>query len=174
MPETWTLLIALHAAGATLAVALGGYQLLRRRKGDLLHRRIGRLWLADMYWVAVSSFGIRQLEPGHFSWIHALSLWTIVSLSLAVWSARRHDVRAHRRWATGSYLGLLGAGVAAVAVPSRLVPQTAMQAPWALLAALLGVTAVAVLCIQLAARIRPGTSTDGDDALQPGVDELVR
>jgi uncharacterized membrane protein len=174
MPETWTLLIALHAAGATLAVVLGGYQLLRRRKGDLLHRRIGRLWLADMYWVALSSFGIRQLNPGHFSWIHALSLWTIVSLTLAVWSARRHDVRAHRRWATGSYLGLVGAGVAAVGVPSRLVPQTAVHAPWSLLAALLAVTALAVLCIQLAARVRPAASAQRDDALQPGVDQLVR
>lgn len=153
MWDTWTLLIALHAAGATLAVVLGGYQVLRRRKGDLLHRRLGRIWLADMYWVAFSSFGIRRLDPGHFSWIHALSLWTILTLSLAVWTARRHNIRAHRAWVVGSYLGLLGAGVAAVAVPSRLVPQTAMHAPWALLGALLGVTAVAIAVIQLAARL---------------------
>jgi uncharacterized membrane protein len=149
MPETWTLLIALHAAGATLAVALGGYQLLRRPKGDLLHRRIGRLWIADMYWVTVSSFGIRRLDPGHFTWIHALSLWTILSLTLAVLAARRRNRRAHRRWAVGSYLGLLGAGIAAVAFPTRLVPETAVHAPWALL----GVTAVAVACILLAARV---------------------
>src|SRR3954451_8755830 len=38
MTDTWTLLIALHASGATLAVVLGGLQLLRRRRGDLLHR----------------------------------------------------------------------------------------------------------------------------------------
>jgi uncharacterized membrane protein len=159
MSETWTLLIALHAAGATLAVALGAYQLLRRRKGDLLHRRIGRLWLADMYWVAISSFGIQRLDPGHFSWIHALSLWTIVSLSLALRAARRHDIRAHRGWATGSYLGLLGAGVAAVAVPSRLVPQTAMHAPWTMLGALLAVTATAIACVEVAARLPARTNT---------------
>lgn len=150
---TWTLLIALHAAGATLAVVLGGFQLLRRRRGDLLHRRIGRLWMGDMYWVALSSFGIKRLDPGHFSWIHGLSAWTILSLSLAIWSARRGNIRAHGGWATGSYLGLVGAGIAAVAVPSRLVPQTAMHAPWALLAALLGVTALAAVCIGLAARL---------------------
>lgn len=149
--HAWTLLIALHAAGATLAVVLGGFQLLRRRKGDLLHRRIGRLWMADMYWVAFSSFGIRQLNPGHFSWIHALSLWTTLSLTLAIWTARRGNIRAHRAWATGSYLGLLGAGIAAVAIPSRLVPQTAVHAPWVLVGALLGVTALAALCISLAA-----------------------
>ena len=155
MSETWTLLIALHAAGATLAVALGGYQLLRRRKGDLLHRRIGRLWIADMYWVTFSSFCIQRLNPGHFTWIHALSLWTILSLTLAVRAARRRDLRTHRRWAVGSYLGLLGAGIAAVAVPSRLVPQTAIHAPWELLGALLGVTAIAVAGIRIASRLRP-------------------
>src|SRR5438445_6439446 len=117
----WTLLIALHAAGATLAVFLGGFQLLRRRKGDLLHRRIGRLWMADMYWVTLSSFGIKRLDPGHFSWIHGLSAWTILSLSLAIWSARRGNIRAHVAWAAGSYLGLVGAGIAAIAIPSRLV-----------------------------------------------------
>jgi len=159
MSETWTLLIALHAAGATLAVILGAFQLLRPRKGDLLHRRIGRLWLADMYWVAISSFGIRELDPGNFSWIHGLSLWTIVSLSLALRAARRHDVRAHRRWATGSYLGLLGAGLAAVAVPSRLVPQTVVHAPWALLGVLLAVTAVAVVCIEVAGRLPARTGS---------------
>ena len=158
MSESWTLLIALHAAGATLAVVLGGYQVLRRGKGDVLHRRLGRLWMADMYWVTFSSFGIRRLDPGHFTWIHALSLWTILTLSLAVWTARRHDVRAHRRWVVGSYFGLLGAGVAAVAVPSRLLPQTAIHAPWALLGALLGVTVLAVAGIQLAAHLPPRIS----------------
>jgi uncharacterized membrane protein len=148
----WTVLIALHAAGATLAVLLGGWLLLRRRKGDLLHRRVGRIWMVDMYWVAFSSFGIKRLTPGHFSWIHALSLWTIVSLSMAIWAARHHDVKAHRAWVVGTYLGLLGAGIAAVAFPVRLVPQTAVHAPLSLLAALAGVTALAAGLVVAASR----------------------
>src|SRR3954465_5210011 len=132
----WTVLLAAHAAGATLAVLLGGWNLWLSRKGDLLHRRVGRIWFVTMYWVAFSSFGIQRLDPGHFSWIHGLSAWTIVSLSLAIWTARRGGLRGHRGWGAGSFLGLLGAGAAAVAVPSRLVPQTAMHAPWALLGAL--------------------------------------
>jgi uncharacterized membrane protein len=163
----WTLLIAVHAAGATLAVVLGGCQLARRRKGDLLHRRIGRLWLADMYWVALSSFGIRRMNPGSFSWIHGLSLFTILSLSLALWAARRGDVRAHRRWATGSYLGLLGAGIAASVDPTRLVPQAAIHAPWLLLGVLLGLTGVAAACIQVAARVRTGTGAAPAPARTP-------
>ena len=152
MHETWTPIIAAHAAGATLAVALGGFLLLRRRKGDLLHRRIGRIWMADMYWVSLSSFGIRRLVPGHFSWIHGLSLWTIVSLTVAVWAAATHRVRTHRAWVVGSYFGLLGAGVAAVAFPVRLVPQTAVHHPVVLAAWLAALTVVAAVVIGLVAR----------------------
>src|SRR5206468_585232 len=117
MTPGWTVLIALHAAGATVAVILGAYLVLRRRRGDLLHRRLGRFWMADMYWVAFSSFGIKRLTPGHFSWIHALSAWTVISLTMAIWAARTHRVQAHRGWVVGTYLGLLGAGLAAMAFP---------------------------------------------------------
>jgi uncharacterized membrane protein len=156
MSESWTVLIALHAAGATLAVVLGGYLVfLRKRKGDLLHRRVGRIWMVDMYWVSFSSFGIKRVIPGHFSPIHLLSVWTIISLTLAIRAARRHDVRRHRGWVVGTYFGLLGAGVAAVAFPVRLLPQTAIHYPVWLLLALLGITAVAAVVVQLAAKLPP-------------------
>lgn len=155
MRESWTLLIAAHAAGATLAVVLGGYLVLRRRKGDLLHRRIGRVWMVTMYWVTLSSFGIKRLDPGHFSWIHGLSLWTLISLTLALWAAMTHRVDLHRGFVVGTYLGLVGAGVAAVAFPVRLVPQTAVHAPLPLLGALVGITALAAAVIQVAARAAP-------------------
>src|SRR3954465_7187104 len=125
----WTVLVAAHAAGATLAVLLGGYNLWLSRKGDVLHRRVGRIWFVTMYWVSFSSFGIQRLTPGHFSWIHGLSAWTIVSLTVAVWAARTGRVRTHQRFVVGSYFGLVGAGLAATAFPVRLVPQTIVHAP---------------------------------------------
>lgn len=148
----WTMLIAAHAAGATVAVILGGYNLLRSRKGDLLHRRVGRVWFVAMYWVAFSSFGIKRLTPGHFSWIHGLSAWTIISLSMALWSAVRGDIHAHRAWVVGSYLGLAGAGIAAMAFPTRLVPQTAVHHPLTLLIALLALTALAAMLVLIMSR----------------------
>jgi uncharacterized membrane protein len=147
--DGWTLLIAAHAAGATVAVLLGGYNLWLSRKGDLLHRRIGRIWFVTMYWVAFSSFGIKRLDPGHFSWIHGLSAWTIISLTIALWAAVTHRVDLHKGFVAGSYFGLLGAGIAALAFPSRLVPQTAMHAPLSLLAALAGLTVLAWLLVRL-------------------------
>jgi uncharacterized membrane protein len=132
-------------------VLLGGYQLVRQRSGDLLHRRVGRLWMLDMYWVSFSSFGIKEMNPGHFSWILGLSAWTILSLTVAIWAAATHRVQAHRQWVVGTYLGLIGAGIAAVAFPQRLVPQTAVHHPLVLIAALAGVTAMAWFVIRLAA-----------------------
>ena len=155
----WTVLIAAHAAGATLAVLLGGWNLWLSRKGDLLHRRVGRIWFVVMYWVAFSSFGIKRLHPGHFSWIHGLSAWTVISLTIALWAAMTHRVDLHKGFVAGSYFGLLGAGIAAVAFPTRLVPQTAMHAPLTLLAALAGLTALAYLVVRLAAHSSMGQQT---------------
>ena len=150
--DRWTLLIAAHAAGATLALFLGGYLVLRRRKGDQRHRRLGRIWIATMYWVAGSSFGIQELSPGHFSWIHGLSAWTIVSLTVAVWAARAGRVQTHRQFVVGSYLGLVGAGLAAMAFPVRLIPQTIVHAPLLLLLAVANLALVAAGIIALSGR----------------------
>lgn len=157
--EGWTVLVAAHAAGATLAALLGGYNLWLSRKGDLLHRRVGRIWFVTMYWVAFSSFGIKRLHPGHFSWIHGLSAWTLVSLTVALWAAMTHRVDLHKGFVAGSYFGLLGAGIAAMAFPQRLVPQTAMHAPLSLLAALAGLTALAYGVVRLAAHSSMGQQT---------------
>ncbi len=121
--DGWTLLIAAHACAALLALGLGAAMVVRT-KGDETHRRVGRVWLILMYWVSLSSFGITRLRPGHFTWIHLLSLWTLFSLTMSWRYARTGDLRHHRRWATGSYGGLLGAFLGAVAVPARLIPRT--------------------------------------------------
>jgi uncharacterized membrane protein len=156
--DGWSVLIAAHAAGATLALLLGAYVVLRRRKGDLLHRRLGVVWMATMYWVSFSSFGIKELTPGHFSWIHGLSAWTIFSLSMALWAAKTHRVQVHQQWVLGSYFGLVGAGLAAMAFPQRLVPQTAVHHPLVLLVAIAAVAVATVAVVRVASLTRGGRS----------------
>jgi uncharacterized membrane protein len=151
--DGWTLLITAHAAGAALALMLGGYVVLRRRKGDLLHRRLGTVWVATTYWVAVSSFGIQELTPGHFTWIHGLSAWTIISLTVAVWAAMTHRVRMHRQFVVGSYFGLVGAGVAAMAFPERLVPQAVVHEPVLTLAVVAALALVTTALVLAAGRL---------------------
>jgi uncharacterized membrane protein len=161
--DGWTLLIAAHATGALLALVLGTVMVVRR-KGDRSHRRIDRVWMVLMYWVVLSSFGITRLDPGHFSWIHGLSAWTFISLTMAWRGARKGDVRQHRGWAVGSYCGLLGAFAGAVAAPVRLIPRTVVHQPVtaAVATVLVGLVALGIV---KAAGLRRFRRTRGEQAL---------
>jgi uncharacterized membrane protein len=162
--DGWTPLIALHAAGATYSLVMGAVVLFLPAKGSLLHRRLGRSWMAAMYWTVLSSFGIQALRPGHFSWIHLLSIWTFISLSIALWAARTHRRQVHRQWVLGSYFGLCGAGLAALAFPQRLAPQLVVHHPLVFLAAVAGIAVLVVATVvsaggrvwqQVGARVSP-------------------
>ena len=113
-------IIAAHIATATLSVILGTAVLLAK-KGTPRHKWLGRLWAVTMFATALSSFDIRELNPGHFSWVHALSLLTIVSVGRAIWAIRQGNVRGHQLAMRGSFIGLVMAGIAAVATPHRLL-----------------------------------------------------
>jgi uncharacterized membrane protein len=111
-------LLALHAALAALSLGLGVTVLLRA-KGTASHTLLGRTWVAAMVGVAVSSFWIFEIRHGAGpSWIHLLSVWTLISLGLAVWFIRRGNVQAHKAFMIGTFLGLAGAGLGALA-PGR-------------------------------------------------------
>jgi uncharacterized membrane protein len=133
---TWDPLIVVHAVAASYALGLGAVQLLRRRRGDRAHRWLGRSWVGAMAITVLSSFGVRTLTGG-FSWLHALSAFTAVTLTLGVLAARRGDLRVHGANMIGTYLGLLGAFVGVIVVPSRRIPELAVAQPlvltiWAL------------------------------------------
>ncbi len=149
-----TVLIPAHAVVATLALLLGARNLLVRRKGDRAHRVIGRIWMVAMYATVISSFAIRELNPGHFSWIHGLSIFTFITLTIALWAARTHRVRVHRNFAIGSYFGLVGAFIGAVAVPVRYIPQHIVHRPAEVALALAGCVVLALTLVRLA-RLRP-------------------
>lgn len=113
-------IIAVHIAAATLSVILGTV-VLGSKKGSARHQWLGRLWAVTMLATALSSFDIRELDPGHFSWVHALSLLTFISVGRGIWAIRQGNVRAHRLAMRGSFIGLIVAGIAAVATPHRIL-----------------------------------------------------
>jgi uncharacterized membrane protein len=89
--------IQAHAAFAFAAIGLGAVQFLAP-KGTLPHRTVGWAWATLMILVAGSSLFIHTIRTwGPWSPIHLLSLLTLAMVPLAVWAARRHDVRAHRQ-----------------------------------------------------------------------------
>ena len=95
-----------HIGTIAVALALTPVMLLRRR-GDRLHRRLGWLWAGAMALTALFTFGIRGLNGGAFSFIHILSIWTLIQVPLIVWTARGHYHRAHRSAVRGMVTGAL-------------------------------------------------------------------
>ncbi|KQR02130.1 hypothetical protein ASF74_19625 [Arthrobacter sp. Leaf145] len=161
MPSPWTFLIALHAIAAGYALIFGAVNLLKRNKGTAAHKILGRIWAATMYVVVLTSFGIRTIDGG-FNWLHALSVLTFCTLTLGLWSVRKGNIRAHQRFMTGSYFGLIGAFIGVVAVPERRLPQMAVHdlvglTLWVAALALTAGLAVAGLT-QLRQKTTPGAS----------------
>src|SRR5467141_2236995 len=97
--------IPLHAFAAMAAFVLGAVQL-AAPKGTLPHRTLGWIWVLLMAFVAGSAFWIHQIRLwGPWSPIHLLSVFTLITLPLAVLLARRHEVARHRRAMTGLFVG---------------------------------------------------------------------
>jgi len=122
----WTFVIIIHAMTASLSLLLGAFQLLRPKKGDRFHRMIGRTWVVSMYTVCASSFFIQGINEG-FSWLHGLSIFTTLTVSLGLYAAIKGNIAAHKANMIGSYFGAVAAFVGVIVVPTRRIPQLAMN-----------------------------------------------
>jgi len=113
--------IQLHAFAAMTAFALGIVQF-SAPKGTLPHRTIGWIWASLMAIVGATSFWIHELRLwGPWSPIHLLSIFTLVTLPLAVWAAHRHAVDRHRRAMTAIFFGALVIAGLFTLVPGRIL-----------------------------------------------------
>ena len=113
--------VAVHLAAAILAF-VAGVAMLARPKGTPAHKALGRAWIALIAVVAFGSFWIQELRGGAgFSLIHALSLWTLFAVTMGFVAIRRGQVRRHRGWMVGTFIGLIVAGLFALA-PGRMIP----------------------------------------------------
>jgi uncharacterized membrane protein len=110
--------VLVHLIAASSALVLGTVMLVRR-KGTASHKVIGRVWVALMLTVAISSLWIPRFL--HFTWIHLFTLLTLVSLPLAIYRIRTGDVKGHAAAMKGLFLGgLVIAGIFTL-VPGRLL-----------------------------------------------------
>ncbi|MDR6852248.1 putative membrane protein [Sphingomonas sp. BE123] len=98
--------VVIHVATVCPAVPLGLYLMLAR-KGGPRHKMLGRIWIALMVVTAISALFIRHLNDGGFSFIHLFVPLTLVGAWQTVTSARRGDLRAHRKHLVQLYLGAL-------------------------------------------------------------------
>lgn len=105
------IIVTAHAFAALTALVLGASQLVLV-KGTRRHRAIGYVWVSLLALVALSSFWIHDLRQfGRFSFIHVLSVITLLGLFFAIRAARRGDIDGHRRAMRQIfYFALIGAG----------------------------------------------------------------
>ena len=114
----WNPVIVAHTVLAGTAVLLGA-GLLKARKGSPLHRVGGWLWVLCMAGVAILSFAIQG--PNGYSWIHGLSVFTLITLVAGVTLARLHRVQSHRYTMVSLYAGALVVTGLFTLLPQRLI-----------------------------------------------------
>ncbi|OQR93255.1 membrane protein [Thraustotheca clavata] len=111
--------LAVHVAAVIPASIIGGL-VLASKKGTRRHVLLGRLWVGSMVTASISSFGLTEIIPnGSWSPIHALSIFTLYSLTKGIQAIRKGNVKAHKHNMIGCFMGLAGAGIFAVFSPGR-------------------------------------------------------
>jgi uncharacterized membrane protein len=118
MNHEFTPVILIHLVAALAALALGAAVFLRR-KGTPVHRMLGRAWVGLMLVTAISTYWIRG--SGSFSWIHGLSVISLVALAFAVYFAVAGNIRRHQRIMKGVYFIALIVAGAFTLLPQRLL-----------------------------------------------------
>jgi uncharacterized membrane protein len=120
-------LVQVHVAAAFSALVLGSAQF-ALRKGTTAHRATGWIWATLMALLAASSFWITSRHPlfGPFSWIHVLSVATLVALPIAVLHARRSRISHHRWSMIGIFVGALVVAGLFTLMPGRIMHQVAL------------------------------------------------
>jgi uncharacterized membrane protein len=118
MNHEFTPVILIHV-GAALAALVLGIAVFLRRKGTFAHRMLGRAWVGLMLLTAISTYWIRS--SGSFSWIHGLSMITLIALAFAVHFAVAGNIRRHQGIMQGVFFGGLIIAGAFALLPQRLL-----------------------------------------------------
>ena len=109
LPGSHDMWLVIHPVAVIPSLPLGAFVLLAR-KGDQLHRLLGRVWIALMLTVALSSYGLRD-EGGRFSFIHILSVAMLIGLPMGLYQAMKGRLNQHCWTMTRLYAALIIAGL---------------------------------------------------------------
>ncbi len=119
--------IQIHLAAA-LAAFLAGLFIFTRRKGDVVHRAAGVIFVTLLLATALSALFITGLMEmfgpqwkGWYSPIHLLIPLTLLGLLAAVRAILRGDVATHRKEMRGLFFGALLFAGALAFIPERVL-----------------------------------------------------
>ena len=96
-----------------------GSVLMTLRKGRRFHLVAGWVWVSLVAVTAGSTLFITQLNHGSWSLLHLFTGWTLITLPLAVWAAKRHVVAQHRRAMMGLFYGGFAINFFIAFIPGR-------------------------------------------------------
>lgn len=103
-------LMFLHLYTVLPCVFIGGF-LLIIKKGTLIHKRLGRIYMVLMLFTAIVTLFIpAYIGPtifNHFGWIHLFSFLTIWTVPTAYIAIKKGNVKAHKRKMILLYFGAL-------------------------------------------------------------------
>ncbi|MCK0127271.1 DUF2306 domain-containing protein [Erythrobacter sp. F6033] len=118
-PNIRHLAILIHVTTVLPAIPLGGFLLLAP-KGTPMHKTLGKVWVALMVTTALSAIFIRT--GGTFSFIHIFIPMTLWASYKLIATARRGDMKGHKKEILSLYLGaLMIPGIVSFALPGRLM-----------------------------------------------------
>lgn len=120
MNQEFTPVILTHL-GAAIAALVLGIAVFLRRKGSFSHRVLGRTWVGLMLVTALSTYWIRA--SGSFSWIHGLSVISVVALAFAVYFAITGNINRHQRIMKAVFFFALVVAGGFTLLPQRLLGQ---------------------------------------------------
>jgi len=117
--------VQLHVFTVVPAFFLGTWLIFFSRKGARYHRAIGYLYLSLMTVTSIAALFVRTIMPNgpfyDFSPIHLFVPLTLAGVVGALYYARRHNIRAHRRSMLGVYIGGLLIAGSLTLVPGRIM-----------------------------------------------------
>ena len=119
----WSVPIVIHLVTVIAALGLGAAIFLLP-KGTARHRLMGRVYCVCLLITAVASFWIGRPGTGiggsGFSFIHLFSVWTLITIPMAVVAVRHGRADKHESMMRGLYIGLVLAGLFSF-LPGRLL-----------------------------------------------------
>jgi uncharacterized membrane protein len=105
------LIVQAHVATVVPALVLGSWLLVVSRKGSRPHRAAGVLFLALMVTTAILSIFIHRRTPASplfgMSTTHLFVPFVLFSVWRAIDGARKGNIKQHRAWTTGLFVGAL-------------------------------------------------------------------
>lgn len=110
--------IQLHLVTALAALALGAV-LMTARKGRTFHRVAGWIWVSLVSVTAGATLFIAELNHGAWSLLHLFTGWVLIILPLAVFWAKRREIRRHRRAMMGLFYGGFAVNLVIAFIPGR-------------------------------------------------------